>query len=148
MRCPLLYKYFRSMVMSYNLSIILRTLLETALELQINAYLNIKHVNASVNKYDWGSLALAMLYSIIITLMPFWIFFKLLLNRSKLQSERFNEKYGTLYGSFHNNIGCYLYYPLFLIRRQIFAVLLIFLYEDPDYQCMIFNFMALFFLFY
>ena len=56
------------------------------------------------------------------------------------EHEQYNKKFGTMYNccKTDSHWSCMMFYPLFLIRRMIFVVILIAFTGRPEIQCNIF----------
>ena len=116
---------------------ILRTALETFLEFSLVIMIKMYAINAE----SWFELAGSIFAITVLTLLTlFYVLLPLFLHCKKdvLDEPDFISKYGTLMQDLKTNEkAARFYYAMFMFRRQIFSVLIVFMTKFPWAQTMV-----------
>ena len=125
-------------ISSYFWNNFLRFFTEGYLEIFFGAVLNV----ATFSTAGYGEI-LSSSVSVIVTILcvffPLGCFVLLYENRKAIQEDNTNllKKYGTMYSEFKTDRAWYTYhyYSVFLVRRMLFVLGLVFLVDYPEVQC-------------
>ena len=120
---------------------ILRFMIEGYLEICFGSILNLYAFGHS-SAVEILSLAISFVFAVVYALFPFMAFVLIYDNRKELQegNETYAKRFGTMYEELIYDRGWeYMqFYPVFLLRRLVYVVLLIGLQGYSEIQCNIF----------
>lgn len=110
----------------------LRGIIENYVELMINVLLNYRFLNFDTGE-EAASSYTTLVMLVLLTGAPILVTSILVYSKpSRLESRKALRAYGTIYEALNVRNDCALmYYPLFLLRRALFAIILIYYVNYP-----------------
>jgi len=132
----------------FKYSLILRAMLISYVSMYLAFILNIYEMKLS-SVPNIASAFIAMAFGLVLTFLPIQFMNILQRNYEKINSEKFQSAYSTIIKELDTSHTIrYMYYPVFLIRRAVFAIMLVLLAGSPLYQIIAMSFTAVIMLIY
>ena len=118
-------------------NLIIRSIIETYLELQVVLLIKTYAINAN-SWYEVAGSIYAILALTVLTIFSLLVPLFLHCKRDVLSTPDFTSKYGSLVQDLRTNVpASRFYYTLFMLRRQIFTVLIVFVASFPWAQILV-----------
>ncbi len=137
--CQGIRKRFQGIIEGYTYNTLLRALIESYLDLIISASINLTRLNLN-NKTERISSSVTLLFTAVLFFLPFFILFKVSRPRHELLDKQVRDEVGMLYEDLNlssPNAFVINYYTIFVFRRLLFGLLLVFATEEPRIQILL-----------
>ena len=116
---------------TFLIKLILAILYESYLELHLSSTISVANLLFSSHSGDWIGASTSILVAIVVNIFPFGLMCFLYCKKSQLEDEEFKARFGIVYEGLDTSRKTFLVYPfLFLMRRMIFSLLVIFVHQS------------------
>ncbi len=112
----------------------LRTLTEIYIELVLAVFLNLLNIHFS-NSSQIVAMGFLFVFTVFVIMTPFVLMTLISVNRHRVRTKRFDNKYGMLTSEVsRKDILQLMYYPVFMFQRIFIVGTIVFVYDYPVVQ--------------